>query len=61
MDNLEKITIGEKGFTEYRNWYTTPDKARDAHFTCTNNPQLTCLTIGCYSFFDYSEFKLESN
>lgn len=54
--NLQSIVIGKNCFTESKN-----GKGDNPHrtFSIVNCPKLVYITIGCYSFSDYSgEFKI---
>ena len=55
MNNLKTITIGSNSFTESKNSYGQKNKS----FICANNPVLTTMTFGMYSFSDYNNLILE--
>ena len=54
--NLQSIVIGKNCFTEAKN---AAEDNPHRTFSIVNCPKLVYMTIGCYSFSDYSgEFKI---
>ena len=57
LSELESVEIGEKCFTQYRNWYVNDP---NRHFYLKNCPKLKSLKMGRYSFSDYSVIEIEN-
>ena len=57
LDELECVEIGESSFTKEKEKYSD-DSTR--HFYLKDCPKLRVLTIGLYSFSDYSVFEIEN-
>ena len=57
LSELESVEIGEKCFTQYRNWYVNDP---NRHFYLKNCPKLKSLKMGRYSFSDYTVIEIEN-
>ena len=57
LSELESVEIGEKCFTQYRNWYVNDS---NRHFYLKNCPKLKSLKIGEYSFSEYTVIEIEN-
>ena len=57
LNELESVEIGEKCFTQYRNWYVNDP---NRHFYLKDCPKLKSLKMGRYSFSDYTVIEIEN-
>ena len=58
MQNLSSISVGSNSFTNHKNSHFN-DTSR--HFSITDCPQFDSLSVGPYSFSDYTTFVASSN
>ena len=57
LKQLERVEIGDRSFTRYRNSY---DKDPNRHFYLKDCPKLKSLKMGRFSFSDYSVIEIEN-